>query len=153
MKCNALRSLAGLFFLSVFLTFPTWAGAAAVPDLRGTWQGTQSQYEFKDVTINNAAPVFSQGDANLKITTQKGRVFAGRFMQDGKELKVTGAIAPDNTISLQIFKYHSRAFFVGKLTVTAAKFTLSGIVHAYDEMTLSSEPGMSSIYVTISKPR
>lgn len=149
MKKRLLRSvlvlIAGLGMLAAAST-----AQAAVPSLLGTWQWTSNEVRFDNVLVDGAAPVYEATTGLIKITSQKGRLFAGRMKDGEHELKITGFVDTDNTVTMQIYNYHSRGFFSGILTLGTPP-TLRGTGQFYEEISLSSNPNMVTGLLTLKK--
>jgi hypothetical protein len=124
---------------------------AAVPNMKGTWTGTFNYVQFKNVLLEGVNPVYTKVAVTMKITSQNGRVFAGRNLDGDHEIKFTGVIGADNTVTIQTYEYHSRGFFSAKMTVVNGTMTLNGTGNIYEEISLSSNPQMATGLLALKK--
>lgn len=65
---------------------------AAIPSMLGTWQGNFNLVQFENVLVEEVAPVYADTTDTMKITSQKGRLFAGPMRNGEHEQKVTGLL-------------------------------------------------------------
>jgi hypothetical protein len=151
MKSARLSVLLVLATIIVCACFTSVSSAAGIPDLKGPWKFISTGYGFSDVLRDGVNPKWESATSIGKITHQKGRTFAGRFTQNGHEVKMTGVILEDNTVHIQVFSYHSRAFLQGKYSVIDGKATIRAASHQYDDFNLSSQPSIQTLYYTMIK--
>jgi hypothetical protein len=151
MKSARSSILLALATIIVCACFTSVSNAAGIPDLKGPWKFVASGYDFRDVLRDGVNPKWESATSTGKITHQKGRTFAGRFTRVGHEVKMTGVILEDNTVHIQVFTYHSRAFLLGRYSVINGKATIRAASHQYDDFNLSSEPSIQTFYYTMTK--
>jgi hypothetical protein len=88
-----------------------------VPRLSSLWAATDS------------------GVATLEF--QKGRSFAGLFIDNNHEIKLTAVILEDNIVHMQIFGHHSRRVLIGKYSLFIEIQTIKGEANLHDDLNLS----------------
>jgi hypothetical protein len=135
----------------LLMFFAASVSHAAIPDMRGTWQMTVNIVVFENVLKDGVAPVYDRETANIKVTTQKGRVFAGRYLIEGNEEKLTGVIEQDNTVTIQLFDHDGRTFLRGKMSVVDGVMFVRGTITGYEEISTTPDPGMTTGLVTLKK--
>lgn len=123
---------------------------AAIPNMKGIWKGTFKYVEFENVLVVGAAPEYGSDEVEMKITTQKGRLFAGRIRDGESELKVTGFIDTDDSVTIQLYEEDTRIFFSGKLIPWTTP-TLRGTAHLYEVINISLDPRMATGLLTLKR--
>lgn len=148
---RGLPKLIAVLLIGLSMLLAASVSHAATPNMKGTWTGTFNYVQFKNVLVDGANPVYVKQTVSMKITSQTGRVFAGRLRDGDHEIKFTGVVEADKTVTIQMFEYHTRAFFRAKLTVLDTSMTLNGTGNLYEEMSLSSDPNMATGLITLKK--
>jgi hypothetical protein len=151
MKSVRLVILAVLVTIVFGAYFTSFTHAAGIPNLKGKWKNSMSGFGFQNVLRDGVKPQAATDSGVAILGFQKGRSFAGRFIDNNHEVKLTGVILEDNTVHMQIFSYHSRGVFVGKYSVINGIQTIKGAANLHDDLNLSSDPGISTMYFVLTK--
>lgn len=133
------------------MLFAASVSHAAIPNMKGTWKGTFNGVGFENVLQEGQNPGYAKISVKIKITSQNGRVFAGRIQDVEHEVKITGVIEANNNVTIQMYEYHTRGFFTAKLSVNNGVMTLNGVGNLYTEISLSSDPEMQTGQITLKK--
>jgi hypothetical protein len=151
MKSVRLTILSVLATIIVGAYFTSFSYAAGIPNLKGKWKSSMSGFGFQNILQDGVNPQAATDSGVATLGFQKGRSFAGRFIDNNHEVKLTGVILEDNTVHMQVFSYHSRGVFVGKYSVINGVQTIKGAANLYDDLNLSSDPGISTMYFVLTK--
>ena len=114
-----------------------------IPNMLGWWISEASVFYFENVDDPSGEPIFGEGQIYINITHQNGRVFAGTVNFDDK---LTGAIAPDGTISMQSFGGNDRFLYSAKLQLFAKKEQISGFINTFEDLNRASFPSMATAF-------
>ncbi len=138
------------------------AGRYRVPDLTGTWLvNAPNGCGYQNILDTTVPPTVwfcgtpPDSSTEIEITEQSGRVFAGGH--PGASDKLTGYLAPDGSVSVQIFSTSphemEHTFITGTLTNEKGSYVMRGYAHGISDLTIQSPytPYMYTVEVTITK--